>query len=89
MIKDQHINREENEEEITISESLKLQLLATTLGIIANAISMWAILEAMEDVKTAQKSQRKEKENFNEQLANMQSQIHYLLRELEALKQKK
>ncbi len=74
------------EEESQIEFSLQLELAASILGIIADALSVWALLEAIEETKADAKEDAKERNSLDGQLQRMQTQIDQLTEELAVLK---
>lgn len=80
-------NRQNEEEESPISFSLQLQLIAAFLGLIADAINIWSVLEAIdEEGKIIEDEGTETSSDVDVQLEEMQAQIDQLTREVARLR---
>lgn len=66
--------------------SLQLELIASLLGIIADALSVWAILEAIDEETIAEEQETQNQNELDDQLQKMQAQIDQLTEELANIK---
>lgn len=79
--------KERNEEDM-ISFSLRLELMAAIVGVVAEALDVWANLEAIEEEKIeAAEEKRQAEAELNDRLEQMQAEIDELTEELAQLKQ--
>ena len=76
----------EQEEQSSIEFSLQLELIASIIGIISQALSILAILEAIEESKIAVEKDKQDQKEFDEQFKSLQLQIDRLTAELTELK---
>ncbi|MBP1971339.1 hypothetical protein J2Z83_003478 [Virgibacillus natechei] len=78
-------NADQNEES-PLPFSLELELIASLLGIIADAISVWAVLEAIEEANIAEEQEIQNQNGLDVKLQEMQAQIDQLTEELANIK---
>lgn len=76
----------EQEEPSSIEFSLQLELIASIIGIISQALGILAILEAIEESKKAFEIEKQDQKEYNEQFKSLQLQINQLTAELTELK---
>ena len=76
----------EQEEQSSIQFSLQLELIASTIGMISQVLSILAILEAIEESKAAFETDKQDQEKCADQFNNLQLQIDQLTAELTELK---
>ena len=69
-------------EEAPLAFSLQLELIASLLGIIADALSVWAILEAIDEANIAEEQEIQNQNGLDDKLQKMQEQIDQLTEEL-------
>lgn len=78
--------KERNEEDM-ISFSLRLELMAAIVGVVAEALDVWANLEAIEEEKIEAEEKRQAEAELNDRLEQMQAEIDELTEELAQIKQ--
>lgn len=74
------------DEQSSIEFSLQLELIASIIGIISQAISILAILEAIEESKVAFEDEKQNQNKFDEQFKILQLQIDQLTAEIAEIK---
>lgn len=81
-------NNENNEQNETsqLALSLQLDLLSTFLGLVSEALEIWALIEAIEEENTMEKEEAEAQKTLEHQLENMQNQIDQLTEEVRRLK---
>jgi len=72
--------------EKTIPNSIRLSLLAGIAGLIADAISLLAVIESIEEYKNETQSNTDSQEDVSEKLQKLQHQINELSKEMHKLK---
>lgn len=73
-------------EESPIPKSIQLELLATTVALIAEALSIWALLESLDEIEIETKKAQENEASLQEQFKEMQEQINELKGEIARLK---
>jgi len=73
-------------EESPLEFSLQLQLIASLLGIIADALGIWSILEAIDEANIAEEQEIQNQNGLDDKLQKMQAQIDQLTEELANVK---
>lgn len=76
----------EQDEQSSIEFSLQLELIASIIGLISQALGILAILEAIDESKIAFKEDKKNQNKCDEQFKTLQLQIDQLTEELIELK---
>lgn len=77
---------DEQNETYSLEFSLQLELIASFLGAISDALGILALLEVIEESKIAKEQEVQEQKELDERLKNMQDQIDQLTDELTIVK---
>lgn len=79
-------NKAGQNEESPLEFSLQLQLIASLLGIITDALGIWSILEAIDEANIAEEKEIQNQNGLDDKLQKMQAQIDQLTEELANVK---